>query len=253
MDSFTCKRSRPINRRPPHNLPLAMLYGPRTPSQVTQGDWRCATKARGRSLSCRSQTQAGDLSRCMVIDGGRRAGPYDGGSRPATVAGCIPTRPASLNSRFPRRCLRHLSTAMASAFARRRRPPERRNRYSYRQCKSQRRKPVMPRQAFPLGHCTKATVVSYTNVGGKSVLRWAERPHGSIAAVDFHDLVVKSRIRIVGAHWPTKLLMCCLPINCRPSDRPIEPTAAHKNVSDGKRAVYLRSCALPFLRYGHIE
>src|SRR5215211_5946915 len=43
--------------------------------------------------------------------------------------------------------------------------------------------------------------------------------------------------RKTGAHWPTNRLAWRLPASCSAADMPAEPTAAHRNVSDGSLAV----------------
>src|SRR3954463_8936090 len=53
----------------------------------------------------------------------------------------------------------------------------------------------------------------------------------------FTSLLYNPRISIVGAHCPTNRLACLLPMSCSVAEVAMQPTAAHRNVSDGSFAV----------------
>ena len=66
------------------------------------------------------------------------------------------------------------------------------------------------------------------------------------------SLLYTPRIRIVGAHCPTKSASWCLSSIFKISEAAIEAPAAHKNASEGSLAVcFLRSPVLQGLRYVH--
>ena len=54
---------------------------------------------------------------------------------------------------------------------------------------------------------------------------------------NFTILLYRPRVSRVGAQWPTKFAFRSSPISSRASDKPTEPTAAHKNKSEGSLAV----------------